>query len=233
MSGNKFWIHDPSILLDKNYIKQIWPTKDMKGQEKLNATSRLVILLTILGYLLTFKFRIIVIGAITLAAIIVLYYSRNNKEKVETKEGFTSPEFYKSIKTKVTTPTKDNPVMNVLLTELNNNPNRKPAAPAYNKAVEEEINNSTKDFIKESFCDEDIDKKLFNDLGDNFNFDRSMRAWYPMPNTTNPNDQNAFAEFCYGNMMSCKEPGWQPANKQDSNDGSIACSKNSPRHINY
>ena len=93
MSGNKFWIHDPSILLDKNYIKQIWPTKDMKGQDKLNATSRLIILLTILGYLLTFKFRIIVIGAITLAAIIVLYYSRNNKEKVETKEGFTSPKF--------------------------------------------------------------------------------------------------------------------------------------------
>ena len=26
-----------------------------------------------------------------------------------------------------------------------------------------------------------------------------------MPNTTNPNDQKAFAKFCYGDMKSCKE----------------------------
>ena len=33
----------------------------------------------------------------------------------------------------------------------------------------------------------------------------SMRQWYPTANTNIPNDQKAFAEFCYGGMKSCKE----------------------------
>jgi hypothetical protein len=32
-----------------------------------------------------------------------------------------------------------------------------------------------------------------------------MRNFYSTPNTTIPNDQKAFAEFCYGDMISCKE----------------------------
>ena len=49
-----------------------------------------------------------------------------------------------------------------------------------------------------------------------------MRTWYATPNTTIPNDQKGFAEFCYGNMTSCKEAG-----------GGLACSKDNPRWINY
>ena len=36
-------------------------------------------------------------------------------------------------------------------------------------------------------------------------YDTFSRNFHTMPNTTNPNDQKAFAEFCYGNMRSCKE----------------------------
>ena len=32
-----------------------------------------------------------------------------------------------------------------------------------------------------------------------------MRNFHSMPNTTIPNGQKAFAEFCYGNMPSCKD----------------------------
>jgi hypothetical protein len=32
-----------------------------------------------------------------------------------------------------------------------------------------------------------------------------MRSFYTNPNTLVPNDQKAFAEFCYGNMKSCKD----------------------------
>ena len=48
-------------------------------------------------------------------------------------------------------------------------------------------------------------KKLFEDLGDNLSFEHTMRSFHAMPNTTIPNAQKAFAEFCYGNMPSCKE----------------------------
>jgi hypothetical protein len=51
----------------------------------------------------------------------------------------------------------------------------------------------------------DIAKKLFTDLADEFEFEQSMRPFHSTANTMIPNDQGAFAEFCYGNMVSCKE----------------------------
>ena len=83
--------------------------------------------------------------------------------------------------------------MNVLLPEIIDNPQRPAAAPAYEEPVEKVINNSI------------MDPRLFLDLGDNLAFDRSMRNFYAMPNTTVPNDQKGFGEFCYGDMPSCKE----------------------------
>ena len=67
-----------------------------------------------------------------------------------------------------------------------------------------------------SFFNEHIKKKLFSDLGDNYNFDFSMRNFYTNPNTTIPNDQGGFANFCFGDMVSAKEGNefalgrWQP-----------------------
>ena len=42
----EFWIKDPSILLDSDYISQIWISSSMTKNEKLNALSRIVIILT-------------------------------------------------------------------------------------------------------------------------------------------------------------------------------------------
>jgi hypothetical protein len=36
-------------------------------------------------------------------------------------------------------------------------------------------------------------------------FEQSMRQFYSTPSTQNPDDQQAFAEFCYGSMISCAE----------------------------
>ena len=80
-----------------------------------------------------------------------------------------------------------------LLTEINDNPKRPEAAPAYEPSVENEINTSV------------ADPRLFQDLGDSIAFNQSMRNFYSMPSTTVPNDQQAFANFLYGNMPSCKE----------------------------
>ena len=48
-----FWINNPTILLDKNSINQLWPMKQMTVEEKLNAMTRLIIILTLLGYLIS------------------------------------------------------------------------------------------------------------------------------------------------------------------------------------
>ena len=206
-----FWIHDPSIL----FINELWPEPHMMIEQKINAISRLVILLTLLGFLITFNINILITGIITLGIFYVLYTTQKDKLKPnEIKEGFTSTTYNKIKKNKtLTIPTPQNPLMNVLLPEIKYNPNRKVAAPAFNSSVEKDINASTKiNAIYNSFKDitnkseaEKIKNKLFADLGDNFDLDNSMRGFYTMPNTTIPNDQGGFAKFCYGTMTSCKE----------------------------
>ena len=43
-----FWLNDPNILLNKKYITEIWPNSDYDLARKLNAVTRIILLLTIL-----------------------------------------------------------------------------------------------------------------------------------------------------------------------------------------
>jgi len=170
-----FWLDKPSILLNKKKIMEIWPQSKYSLAAKLNAITRLVIILTLLGYLFTRNVKIVVTGIITMGIIVILYKSKKQKQKLKRKmikEGFTNTELYQQVKSSFVKPTKQNPLMNVLLPEIQYNPKRKPA--------------------------------LFLDLGDNIAFDQSMRNFYATANTTIPNDQTAFAEYCYGSMPSCR-----------------------------
>ena len=75
----QFWTNDPTILFNKDYIFELWPTMNMCYEEKLNAITRLVILLTILGYILTMSQRILIVGVLTLVVIFVLFKMRKQK----------------------------------------------------------------------------------------------------------------------------------------------------------
>lgn len=196
-----FWIEDPHILLKKEQMTNIWPKSDMTFNEKLNAITRLILYLSILGSIFSNNNQILISGIITIGCIVLLYYFKKNNKK----EGFIGSKLYELTKDTYTNPKVNNPVMNVLLTERKDNPNREPAAPAYIKEVETQINDDTQDFVASGFDDPKIKEKLFQDLGDNFNFDRSMRQWYSTANTQIPSDQKSFAEWCYGDMISCKE----------------------------
>jgi len=212
---NQFWLSDPTILLDKQHILELWPNRNMDRNDKLNAISRLIILLTILGFLYTREFKMLITGLITLVVIVLVNKIQAKPiKKVVTAEGFTDGNLYELVKDNFSEPVKNNPLMNVMLTDIHDNPQKKPAAPTYNPVVTENINNATKKMVSDNFDDPSIEDRLFKDLGDNFSFDQSMRTWYATPNTQVPNDQKKFAEFCYGGMTSCKE----------GND--IACSRN-------
>lgn len=221
------WMEDPKVLMNKNYISDIWPKSSMSPEEKLNAVTRLIILITLLGYLITSNWKIVIIGIIALVVFVFLYYAQQKKNDstsmskkfgLKGKEAFTNPSTYKKYKKDFTQPTKQNPLMNVLLPEIKYDPKRKPAAPAYNPAVEKEINDSTKEFVGGTLGGNNVQKKLFASLGDNFEFEvGSMNRFYANPATTVPNDQGGFADFCYGSMISCKE----------GND--LACARDAPR----
>ena len=132
---------------------------------------------------------------------------------------------YKKVKHNFTNPTLVNPTMNILLPEIQDNPNRLASAPSYKKPVVDKINEETKKFILSNFDNsENIREKLFNSGinqfdSNNFDFEQSMRQFYTTANTKIPNNQAEFAKFCYGNMASCR-------------DGDVEmCSRNIPRHV--
>jgi hypothetical protein len=216
-----FWLNEPTILFEKKHIMDIWPNPDMSNMEKLNAISRFVIIASLLGYLITLNIGIIFVCIVTLGVIAILYHVQSNKIKMDEKakespekikENFTNAILYNEVKDEYTNPKNSNPLMNVLLPEISYDPTRSEAAPAYNPEVEKKINKSTKDYVVDTtFSDEStkqkeyIRRKLFSDLGDSYTFDYSMRNFYTNPNTTIPNDQKGFANFCYGDMISAKE----------------------------
>ena len=67
-----FWLNDPSILLNKEHITEIWPSSNMSSIQKLNAMTRLVFILTLIGFIVSRSFSILITSAITLFAIIIL-----------------------------------------------------------------------------------------------------------------------------------------------------------------
>lgn len=223
-----FWTKDPTILLKRGHINQLFPSSTMTTEEKLNAITRLVILLTILGYLLSQTTRIVITGLVTLGVIIFLYHAKKNNIQVHDKTSIHRENFatmqkdcHNVLKQINTSPSQQNPLMNVLLTEIHDNPSRNQALPAYNPTIQKDIDEKTIEMVTNNFNDKNVDKRLFKDLGDNFDFDQSMRSFYATPNTKIPNDQTAFADFCYGDMTSCKE-----------GDG-LACVRDNPRYNKY
>ena len=45
-----FWSNDPTVLFNKAYILEIFPTTDMYYEQKLNSVTRLIIVISLLGY---------------------------------------------------------------------------------------------------------------------------------------------------------------------------------------
>jgi multisubunit Na+/H+ antiporter MnhF subunit len=65
----QFWSNDPTVLFNKNYIFELWPTTNMCYEQKLNAITRLIIIITILGYISTMSKRILVVGICAIISI--------------------------------------------------------------------------------------------------------------------------------------------------------------------
>ena len=217
-----FWSNDPTILFNKESMLQLWPTQKMTFESKLNAISRLIIVISILGFVFTRNFNLLIIGIITLAIIFTLY--RLRKQKLVSflkKEGFSLNSLKNSSSDKVTTnpitmesllrsnfhpTTKKNPFGNVLLTDINDTPNRLAAAPSFNPDVYEDIMNATKkqtQMLNPGIIN--TNKQLFNDLYENYQLDNSMMRFYSTANSRVENDQGAFGSWLYSNMPSGKE----------------------------
>jgi positive regulator of sigma E activity len=230
-----FWGENPNVLLNLQHITEIFPTEDMSFARKLNAITRLVLFVALFVFIYTRSIQSIFITVFTLFSIyLVFQYDQKEKQKTQVKKQFQQENFSSLVddtlkedpdikipSTIFQSPEPENPFSNVLLTDYDYNVNKKPAPPIFNERVNTDILAQAKQFVRNANPDQpEIADKLFMDLGEQFNFEQSMRPFYSTPNTTIPNDQQAFADFCYGSMISCKE-----GNK-------FACARNLARYTN-
>lgn len=242
-----FWSEDPNILVKPIYMTEFFPTDEMSFHQKLNAITRTVIVLALVSYLFTRNSRIISIAVMTTLAIFLLYYvrSKETKERCNRKtrktEGFSNDAHTEldeiarrsrlynyqgpivdvkgNFDETFDIPKPDNPLSNVLLTDYDYNPKKKPAPPAFTQAGGADITENTKKMVQElNSTQPEIAKKLYNDINSNLELEQSLRQFYSTSNTTIPNNQSGFAEFCYGNMISAKD------------GDAFAASRNNPRY---
>jgi len=240
-----FWTNEPTVLFNKNYIFELWPTIHMSYEEKLNAISRLIIILTILGFILTMSYRILIIGILTLIVIFFLYNWKKQKITKEIiEEGFKNSEvniegnevtglFNKKsdsytnpvtldtvLKTEFKEGNKKNPFSNVLLTQINDDPYRKSAPPAFNVDVSEDITRNVKKEVQMLNPGiKNTNYQLFGDMLQNFELDQSNRLFYSTPNTeVVPGNQSAFGQYLYGFMPSAKESDFAAALQREKDN---------------
>jgi hypothetical protein len=241
----QFWTNEPTILFNKEYMFDLWPNSNMNYEQKLNAITRLIILVSILGYILTMSTRILFVGIITLIAIFVLFKMKNPKlTKEMLNEAFTvqgneitglfnknltttNPVTLESVlKSEFKEGTKRNPFSNVLLTEIMDEPHRKSAPPSFNPDVDEQITKDVKRSVQ--FMNPEIkntSKQLFGDLYEEFNLDQSNRVFFSTANTKVANDQGAFAQFLYNDL--------KYSAKESTPEGAIARVQDSYRYTLY
>jgi hypothetical protein len=213
-----FWGEDPNILLSS---LEFFPLENMFLNQKLNALTRGIIVLSIFVFIVFRDIKIIFASGLTL---FFIYFIHSQK----TEEGFSSPalDYLNQNNIPISEnafqlPSSKNPLSNVLITDYMNNPHKKPAAPMTEPIIKDNILNSAKQLVQEANPGQiGITDKLFKDLNEQLNFEQSLRPFNSNPSTTIPNDQGAFADFCYGSMVSCKE------------GNLFACARNLSNHQN-
>ena len=120
---------------------------------------------------------------------------------------------------------KKNPFSNVLLTQINDEPERKAAPPSFNVDVDEDITKNVKRAVQMMNPGiKNTNKQLFGDLWQQFELDQSNRVFYSTPNTRVANDQGAYSQFLYGYM---------PSGKEDTPEGAIARVQDNYRYTLY
>lgn len=180
--NDKFWLNNINILFDR-YI-EFFPTSDQSINEILNSLTRFVIYSGILSFLYTHNINTIYFSIVLIFFIIFVHFY-NSESNLEHFSNYNCTE-----------PTYNNPFMNVLLSDYNNNPNRPPACQSYSTLT----HNGVADDIEEKFS-----YNLYNDVGSLYGKNNSQRQYYTMPSTTIPNAQTEFAQWLYGDAKSCKD----------------------------
>ena len=186
-NADPFWGEDPSILLNINRAQEFFPSLELTNDEKYNAISRFLIYLPILLFTFFGNVNYFLITIIGLISIWIYYYYLQKSSQNENFNGSMQKSLVaiNSEGQLCQKPTPENPLMNILLTDYNENPNRYPSC-----------SNSDPQIIKEVENNFNID--LYKDVEDLWNNRNSQRQFHTTTVTTIPNDRESFMKWCWG-----------------------------------
>lgn len=184
----KFWINDPSELF-KNMCR-FNPLSDGPFNCNLNSYTRFVILVSLITFCITKDVKYLYIGIFIMMSIVAIYYMwrpskfENFDNNINQRLNQVNLPRRKSDYFN-TSDSNNNPLKNNTIPEYGNQPEFSEATPS---------NNETTKFVK---------GKIFQQASD-FIFDTGTRQYHTMPNTSIPNEQTGFANWCYGSETNCK-----------------------------
>jgi len=191
--NDPFWTKDPSILYKDGRYLSFFPTSNMTKNETFNSLTRFFIYLILLCLLFSLSYTLIYLSLIIIV-MLVLFSGSETPPSTMNEKILNEPFCENGIcekKVKCTTPTFDNPFMNVGLIDYVDDPNRPEACLLTDKNIGHE-------------ADQYMKYNLFFNAGDPFERKFAERSFYTMPVTTIPNDTIAFAQSLFRQPESCK-----------------------------
>ncbi len=186
--SEQFWFDDPAVLYE-DWMRFV-PLQTMTTVEALNAVLRFAVYGSILLFLSTGCQSYLGMIPVVAIATIVLYKLFPNGKTLEAFLDLgsvfgpsrpTGAERKELTRENFTMPTVDNPFMNVLLTDIQDNPDRKDAAPITDKRVRKAIN--------QAFAQT---RNIYMDTSDRFDQAQAQRTFHTLQSAKVPNDQDAF-----------------------------------------
>ncbi len=190
----KIWFKDIKHLFTEKNYSNFFPSKEMTFNEQLNSLVRFSIYFSIIIFILQKDSNIFMIPVF--ACIFTYFiYTVDDQNKTNEKLYLKDKNWYRDprdVNDVCQLPSKDNPFMNVLISDYVLNPTKKSAC------------NVSKNNIKRQ-AQKYFDRNLYRSVSDIFNKEASDRQWVTNPITTIPNDQDSFAKWCWGQGATCKE----------------------------
>lgn len=192
----KFWFDDPYVLIRNVSIKDLKadPKKQTK-EELLNSITRVAALISFILVVFNGELSYMSIFIITSVACIVYYYYYD--ELATTFEKFTEDK--KNTNTKCVPPSDNNPFMNATMADYLNVDDLGTITNRQRACTRQDIPEIAE------VIDEKFHKNLFRDVDDVFDKMNAQRQFYTTPNTTIPNDRDAFVNWIAKSKSICKE----------------------------
>lgn len=174
----QIWFKDPAVLFTSENWSKFVPLQGMSTAESLNSVVRFSAYFAIFLFLANGSTAYILTIPIVMVFTVVLY---NLFPNGKTLEPFTEK---MTRNTAYTMPSQNNPFMNVLLTDIPDNPNREDAAPTNRRDIKAEM---YKNFQKTT--------DIYMDTTDLFDQTQAMRTFHTLQSARVPNDLDGFKKW--------------------------------------